>query len=216
MKIGVRMRHAFFWSFAAHLFLLWLVVNELTKEADSASAGLAVTIAARPGKPPSAVPASTAAPPKVVPSPMLSKDKAAPQIQKPAVAEAMATSTPIATMGIASTTPNTAALDADGLRRYRFALVREMRRSWVYPPQALLQKWEGTTEIRIELFAGGRFAAARIEKSSGYPVLDNAALKIISDAATAAPVPTSLLGEAVSIVQAVIFSVPDANPAPMN
>ena len=186
MKIGVRMRHAFFWSFAAHLFLLWLVVNELTKEADSASAGLAVTIAARPGKPPSAVPASTAAPPKVVPSPMLSKDKAAPQIQKPAVAEAMATPTPIATMGI------------------------------VYPPQALLQKWEGTTEIRIELFAGGRFAAARIEKSSGYPVLDNAALKIISDAATAAPVPTSLLGEAVSIVQAVIFSVPDANPAPMN
>ena len=88
---------------------------------------------------------------------------------------------------------------------------RETHRAWVYPQQALTHKLEGTTEIRLELMAGGRFAAARIEKSSGHPTLDDAALKIITNAANVAPVPNSLLGEPVSILLPVVFSIGSEN-----
>jgi protein TonB len=203
------MRRALFWSLVAHFFVLWLMINERAAETDSTTTGLAVTLATRPSKTTVVAPAATAAMPKVVPSAMVNDDAAVPSIRKQRAAETVSTTTPVAEMEIAPATISTGAPDADGLRRYRFALAHELRRAWVYPRQALLQKWEGTTEIRIELFASGRFAAARIEKSSGHQVLDDAALKLISDAAIAAPVPRGLVGAALTIVQPVVFSLPE-------
>ena len=216
------MRHALFWSLAAHIFVLWLMVKEHANEADTAGSGLAVTIAPRSITPHTVLsaPAPTLLP--VMPKLLIGNDARAPQVRQPAVTKNVDAPTQVLTAAsspaivIVPSISSTAALDADGLRRYRFALAREMRRAWAYPPQALTQKLEGTTEIRIELLAGGRFAAARIEKSSGHQVLDEAALIIISNAAAAATVPSSLLSEAISIVQPVAFSVRGENPPPEN
>ncbi len=218
------MRRALFWSLAAHVFVLWLVVEEHASEADMVGSGLAVTIATRPTTPrvATAAPASTLLP--VMPKLLVGNDATAPEIHQPTVTKnvdapalMVATASPPApVLSVVPSISSTTALDADGLRRYRFALAHEIRRAWAYPPQALPQKLEGTTEIRIELLADGRFVAGRIEKSSGHQVLDEAALKIISNAAAAAPVPRSLLGQAISIVQPVVFSVRSENHLPEN
>jgi protein TonB len=211
MKIGVRMRRALFWSLAAHLFVLWLMVKERAIEADTAGSGLAVTIAPSQSKP-SLQPPSPALPsPKLMASSRLGNDATIPHIRQQAVAKNVDALTPTVTSAKSPSIISVTSLDAEGVRQYRFALAREMRRAWAYPPQALTHHWEGSAEIRIELLAGGRFAAARIEKSSGHPVLDEAALKIISNAATVAPVPSSLSGEAISIVQPVVFSLRSEN-----
>lgn len=214
------MHRALFWSLAAHVFVLWLMVNKDVSEADTAGSGLAVTIAPRPTTPRILLPLPASTLSSLTPKLLVGNATKVPQIHQPAVTKNVDVPTPVTTTTISptivSSISSTAALDADGLRRYRFALAREMRRAWAYPPQALTQKLEGTTEIRIELLAGGRFAAARIEKSSGNQVLDEAALKIISNAATAATVPSSLLSEAISIVQPVVFTVRGENHPPEN
>ena len=189
-----------------------MITKEHVSEAEREASGLAVTIAVSTSKPQIARPA----PPPLLPAPaaklIVGKDAMASQVRQndaTPIADAPASlNAPV----IAASVPNKlASLDADGLRRYRLALARETRRAWVYPQQALMHKLEGTTEIRLELLAGGRFAAARIEKSSGHTALDDAALKIITSAANAAPVPNSLLGEPVSILLPVVFSIGSEN-----
>ena len=212
MKIGVRIRYALFLSFAAHLFVLWMIAKEHVSEAEREASGLAVTIAVSTSKPQIARPAPPPLLPASAPKLLVGKDTMASRVRKndaTPIADAPASlNAPV----IAASVPNKlASLDADSLRRYRLALARETRRAWVYPQQALMHKLEGTTEIRLELLAGGRFAAARIEKSSGHPTLDDAALKIITNAANAAPVPNSLLGEPVSILLPVVFSIGSEN-----
>ena len=176
------------------------------------ASGLAVTIALRPSKPQLVRPVT----PPLLQTPaaklLVGKDTMASQVRKnDATPIANATASLNAPLISVSVPNKLASLDADSLRRYRLALARETRRAWVYPQQALMHKLEGTTEIRLELLAGGRFAAAQIEKSSGHPTLDDAALKIITNAANAAPVPNSLLGEPVSILLPVLFSIGSEN-----
>ena len=212
MKIGVRIRYALFLSFAAHLFVLWVIAKDHVSEAEMEASGLAVTIALRPSKPQIARPASPPLLPAYAAKLLVGKDTMASQVHKDdptPIADAPAIlNAPVIAVSVPS---KLASLDADGLRRYRLALARETHRAWVYPQQALTHKLEGTTEIRLELMAGGRFVAARIEKSSGHPALDDAALKIITKAANAAPVPNSLFGEPVSILLPVVFSIGSEN-----
>jgi len=48
-----------------------------------------------------------------------------------------------------------------------------------YPPLALRQGWEGTTLVRITVAADGSVADVAVEETSGYELLDDAALKAI-------------------------------------
>lgn len=49
-----------------------------------------------------------------------------------------------------------------------------------YPEQARRRGWEGTVLLRVQLDANGRVQAVTILQSSGYPVLDQAAVSQIS------------------------------------
>jgi TonB family protein len=49
----------------------------------------------------------------------------------------------------------------------------------VYPPLALRQGWEGSSLVRITVAADGTVADAALEETSGYDLLDDAALKAI-------------------------------------
>ena len=194
--------------------MLWLIAKNHLGDAETEASGLAVTIALRPSKPQIASPAVVPLPPAPTPTPklLIGKDKLADPVLMSNAPPIMDTPASLNPPVIAVSVPNMqASVDADGLRRYRLALARETRRGWVYPQQALLLKLQGTTEIRLELMAGGRFAAARIEKSSGHSALDEAALRIITQAANVAPVPNSLLGEPVSILLPVVFSIASEN-----
>lgn len=51
-----------------------------------------------------------------------------------------------------------------------------------YPPQARRNGWEGTAIVALEITADGELAEVRIHKSSGYRILDEAALKMMRSA----------------------------------
>ncbi len=46
-----------------------------------------------------------------------------------------------------------------------------------YPRQARQRRWEGEVLLRVRVGTGGRVLEASLERSSGYPVLDRAALE---------------------------------------
>ncbi len=45
-----------------------------------------------------------------------------------------------------------------------------------YPPEALEREWEGTVRVRVEFDEQGQAAQAEVDASSGFPLLDEAAL----------------------------------------
>lgn len=51
-----------------------------------------------------------------------------------------------------------------------------------YPPQARRNGWEGIAIVALEIAADGELIEARIQKSSGYRILDEAALKMMRSA----------------------------------
>jgi periplasmic protein TonB len=49
-----------------------------------------------------------------------------------------------------------------------------------YPATALRNRYQGTTIIEIRVGADGAIASAKVQKSSGFPVLDEGALDVVS------------------------------------
>lgn len=56
-------------------------------------------------------------------------------------------------------------------------LARMARKEGFYPLEAIKKGWQGEILVQIFLDANGHVIAARVENSSGYPILDEAALK---------------------------------------
>lgn len=135
----------------------------------------------------------------------------------PAAVEAQERSAP----GPVAAVPNTSAaasrqgtidsvgegLDANALRGYRLALAVQARRFKRYPTQAMAQGWAGTAEVRLALAAGGHPSAAMLTRSSGYEVLDRAALAMMNAAVQQTPVPASLQEQAFAVTLPVVFNL---------
>jgi protein TonB len=75
-----------------------------------------------------------------------------------------------------SPTPETAPLEtlAASARRQLDHLARQ---EGFYPLEAIQNRWQGEAWVQIFMDDNGHVIAARIEESSGYPILDAAALK---------------------------------------
>lgn len=217
MKIGVSLRQALFWSLAAHVLLFVWTRNQPSFEGYEPAQLIAATISAQPPRtspltlPAPPLPAIVVAKSAEVGPPtagLRHKDVENPNHVEPGTAAKVLSDALL---------PNrVSAPDAEGLRGYRLALAREARRSWRYPQQALDSKWQGTTDIRIELLSGGRLLSVRVEKTSGYEVLDEAALQMISSAAASAQVPASIISDSLSIVVPVKFNLAGENQSREN
>lgn len=107
----------------------------------------------------------------------------------------------------ASAAPVNDGLDANALRGYRLALAIQARRFKRYPAQAQAQAWAGTAEVRLALAAGGHPEVATLTKSSGYEVLDRAALEMMNAAVQRTPVPAMLQTQAFSVTLPVVFNL---------
>lgn len=108
----------------------------------------------------------------------------------------------------ASALPAAAGLDADGLRAYRIALAGAARRYKRYPTRAIEAGWRGTTELRISVAAGQPVPAVQVIKSSGYPVLDEAALEMLRLALPATTVPATLRERSFAVELPIVFDLP--------
>jgi protein TonB len=80
-------------------------------------------------------------------------------------------------------TAGNAALAADYARRNYTYIQRRIRDRLVYPSPARRAGIQGTTELAFTIHEDGHISAVTIQKSSGHPILDEAAIETIHAAA---------------------------------
>ncbi len=83
---------------------------------------------------------------------------------------------------------------ADGLRQYRLNLAREARRFKRYPAQARERGWEGVVVVVVNTVAGADRPQVMLSQSSGFEILDQEALDLVTQAIRTALIPDSLHG----------------------
>jgi len=149
-----------------------------------------------PQPPPAPVAAAPAPPPVAQTSP---PPPAAPSAPRPAEPQAPVSTAP-------SSAPADAA-DAGSLAQYRLALITSARRYKRYPAQAMEKGWQGKVEVRLQIGADGRIQNASVKTSSGYGILDQQALDMITKGKTLVPIPTALRGKEFVVDVPVIFDL---------
>jgi protein TonB len=82
---------------------------------------------------------------------------------------------------------------------YLDRLRRHLAKFKHYPPEAVKLKQEGTALVEFVLARDGTVLEAHIQRSSGFPLLDQATLDMIRNASPVPPVPARFVGERVSI-----------------
>ena len=97
--------------------------------------------------------------------------------------------------------------DAGSLDQYRLALISAARRYKRYPAQAMERGWQGKVEIRLVIGADGRIKTASVRTSSGYGILDQQALDMITKGKTLAQIPAALRGKDFVVDVPVIFDL---------
>lgn len=72
---------------------------------------------------------------------------------------------------------------------YMKLLKDKIQNVWVYPEQARLKNQQGTLLVKFGINKNGSLAYADVIRSSGYPILDEAAIKAIKEASPFNPLP---------------------------
>lgn len=75
---------------------------------------------------------------------------------------------------------------------YYITLQQWIQRHQKYPSKAYRLKQQGVTMVKLGITAQGKLLFARIVKSSGFPLLDEAALEAIHKSAPLVPIPAHL------------------------
>ncbi len=76
-----------------------------------------------------------------------------------------------------------------------------------YPPEVKKRKQQGTVVLAFSIDRAGEVLAARIQTSSGYPLLDLAALAMLDLAAPRPPMPDSMPRERLHLAVPVEYSL---------
>lgn len=126
----------------------------------------------------------------------------APPAQSTAATSPSATPAPAADVA-----PPVGAISADSLRQYRIDLAVAARRFRVYPAVARARSWEGVAEVGLVLSPALSAPQLRLLRSSGHEVLDEAALRMLSRAVAATPLPDGLRGAGFELTLPVRFSL---------
>ena len=90
---------------------------------------------------------------------------------------------------------------------YLEKLRRWLARHKKYPEEAHKKKQEGTVLLAFVLARDGTVLEARIERSSGFPLIDQATLDMMRRASPVPPVPATYTGERLAIAMPVRFTI---------
>lgn len=191
-------------SLLLHAFLLWpsppsIPSGMMQSQAFSRDNFLSASLRVTPEPQPLAAISPAAAPAKtsVLPQPLQ---------QLPARQAAEAPRLPQAAVTAGWAKAGEEGLDANGLRQYRLSLAVAARRYKLYPPLALENGWSGTAEVAVAIAASGAPQPVQLLHSSGYALLDAAALEMMDKATLNTAVPASLQGQHFSIALPVEFA----------
>ena len=97
------------------------------------------------------------------------------------------------------------AVPDDVLKQYRLALLKQASHMSSYPKDALELGIEGTAVVQLSIDAAGRIKSSTIDPSSGYVVLDSAALEMVRKAHPLVTLPQALRGRSFEVAVPVIF-----------
>jgi protein TonB len=106
--------------------------------------------------------------------------------------------------------PGRGAGHEDARRAYARRVNRQIERARkVYPIQSRLQETreEGTVKVRFVILLSGAVSEVAVTKSSGYPLLDQAAVEIVKNAAPFPPLPPELGLDELSLTKPIEFSI---------
>lgn len=186
------MRRDFGLALLAHLLLAMVLVPLVNTSAPTAAvAPLMVSMISSPvpapAKPVPRKPAQSSSPTQakpVAPAPLLQASADIPSdTPKPSVS-ATATDTPVETAPTAPTAPKASSPSADLSTpltepRYEADYLQNAKPS--YPSLSRRLREQGTVLLRVLVSAGGEPKQIQLLKSSGYPRLDDAALRAVED-----------------------------------
>jgi protein TonB len=85
-----------------------------------------------------------------------------------------------------------ASADPDAMRRYRATLYAAVKSRLRYPPTAERQGISGTADVRFTLDRSGQVISASLVRSSGNPLLDQAALATVRPGSSLPAAPASI------------------------
>ena len=158
----------------------------------------------KPKPPPKPVATTKAAPaakppPEPVAAPAPLPEPAAPAETSSAAAPAAAATAARAGADVA---------EADALARFRLEIIEAAKKWKRYPRVAMENNWEGRVDVRITFNADGRRAAIAVVRTSGYDVLDQQAVDMVTKAFV--PVPPALRGREFVLEIPVIYSLDEA------
>jgi protein TonB len=95
---------------------------------------------------------------------------------------------------------------------YRYAgymrkLKEKIESIWVYPPEALARGLYGDLKIRFTIMKNGKLGAVDLVRTSGYKMLDDAAIKALKDGEPYWPVPEEWGMESYTILGHFVYSI---------
>jgi periplasmic protein TonB len=90
---------------------------------------------------------------------------------------------------------------------YLDRLRRHLAKYKHYPPEAVKRKEEGTVLLSFILARDGTVLEAAVERSSGFPLIDQAALDMLRNASPVPPLPASFDGDRAHIVMPAGFRI---------
>ena len=99
------------------------------------------------------------------------------------------------------------ALDPALLERYGRSLSSLFARQQNYPRLAAMRGWEGEVQVRVTIARKGNIVAAQVVRSSGFEVLDQSAIQLISGAGPLPRPPEALQNRELQIVVPVLFKL---------
>jgi len=95
----------------------------------------------------------------------------------------------------------------EGRDAFLSRLLSQLNRFKHYPPEADRRKQEGRVLVRFTIARDGRILDPAIARSSGYPLLDAAALRMLRDGSPVPPLPRWYAGDRATLTMPVDFSI---------
>lgn len=98
-------------------------------------------------------------------------------------------------------------LDPALLERYGRSLSSHFAHQQNYPRLAAMRGWEGEVQVRLTIARRGNIVAAQVVRSSGFEVLDQSAVHLVSTAGPLPRPPEALQNRELKIVVPVLFKL---------
>lgn len=95
------------------------------------------------------------------------------------------------------------------LKEYLTKIIEKIEKNKKYPESAREENIEGKTEIKITILKTGELKEVKILSSSGYKILDNAAISTIKSIFPFTPIPAEAEKESISVKLKIVFRLED-------